>query len=227
MNEKEDQKGTASAMREIQDLLIDNFRYGLRASQRYFYTSLGGSLVALFLAWTGGGANVNVPGLGVAVPSSIGFLLASSVFWLAGIMSAYTLYRVDQMLDDLKSTPTLVAAAIQLPVFITAPSPYWRFLPAVAPPLLYICAIFLKEGMPEGLGEWVLMPVAALYACFPFLFAIRSIRDFRKHSPVIGRDHQELLNRRIKERWDQVQELRQRNGRVQPDSVLGDTSDPP
>ena len=111
-------------MREVEDLQLENIRNGLREAQRYLNTSLGGALVALLVVITGQSAGV----IGVDLPATMAWGVTLVVFWVAGFLSATTLRRVNRMLVVMENAPTVIAATMQLPVLITTPGRWLRYL---------------------------------------------------------------------------------------------------
>jgi len=162
----------------VEGILIDNFREGLRVAQRYINLSLGASVTAFL--YTVFNKGETVPFFGVKVPATVGFWLSLLVFWGTGIMALHILTRVTKNLDLLGDSKDLVVAAISVPVFITSPNPAWRYTPTALAPIIALIALIVSEGFPSESSGWNGFVFIIAFASWPFAITVNKLRIFNK-----------------------------------------------
>ena len=153
------------------DILVDNLREALRQIQRSVVFGLVASLSLMLLQLStvtpGTAQPIQLPGLVVAVDSSIAKILLIVAHIVAGFMALASLEDARRVARSIKDRPVRDAALLY-PNAVTNSDPMLRFPACLAPPLFFMVAVVAWElAQPER--EWFHVIGAFSFGAIPYV----------------------------------------------------------
>jgi hypothetical protein len=153
-------------MTELEKILVENLREGLRQFQTYLTWGIGAALSFLLLSISDLGSEtvgLPIPGAFASVNTTFARIIALAIAWVAGALATYTYERIVRIKAELWTNAKLLRTVLTYPSVLTVIYPGVSLIAVFVPGACIVGGfIFIWNNIPGDFGWRLFLATVSL-----------------------------------------------------------------